>query len=327
MSDASTSPMSRRNTLTLAGLAAVSAVFVSAPSFSEEIASVERELVDLRTSYEDLPLVVTVPALKAMHDKLIYLTHRRGHPRHRSDLARVTSQVGTLRADGLYNAGSVNLARRVAGHSVSVGRLSGDPGTYSNARRTQAMLEIFEGRPAYAVAYAGEGIDPTVPAGIACLVQRARGAAVAGVGADEVNSLSDQALNAAYGLPADAHGTPGDEHPHTVSPVEVAYHASIASAVAGDLFRADGYADLALPHLPQGYRSVVHAHLAVAAVPVDLDRSLVEARRAITSTPFRALQVPLSALVQAWKPHHRESGVMTAAAEIENWHRGAAVEV
>lgn len=320
-------PLSRRQTLTLATLATVSGVLVSTPSFTDELRSIERELVDLRTAYEDLPLTASVPALKVMHDKLIYLTHRRGHPRHRSDLARITAQTGALRADALYNAGSVNLARRIAGHSVSVGRLSGDPGTYSNARRTQAMLEIFEGRPAYAVAYAGEGIDNTVPAGIACLVQRARGAAVAGVGADEVNSLSDQALNAAYGLPADAHGTPGDEHPHKASPVEIAYHASIASAVAGDLFRADGYADLALPHLPPGYRSVVHAHLAVAAVPVDLERSFVEAKRAITSTPFRSLTVPLSALVQAWKPYHREPGVMSAAAELENWHRGAAVEV
>lgn len=320
-------PLSRRQTITLAGLATLGGVLVS-PTLADEIDGIERELTTLRTSYEDLPLAVTVPALKAMHDKLIYATHRRGHPRLRSTLARVTSQAGALRADALFNVGQVGLARRVASHSVSVGRLSGDPAAFSNATRVRAGIEVFEGRPAHAVAYAGEGIDETTPAGIACLVQRARGAALAGVDTDQVNRLSDQALNAAYSLPATVHGIPGDEHPGTCSPIETAYHASIASAVAGDLFRADGYADLALPHLPPGFQSVVHAHLAVAAVrSSDLDRSLVEARRAITSTPFRALTVPLSALVQAWKPYRSEPGVMTAAADIEGWHRTATVDV
>ncbi|KPM55478.1 hypothetical protein ACG83_09115 [Frankia sp. R43] len=291
---------------------------------ADDIVSIDQELSALRTVYETTPLAESVPALAVLHDRAIFLAHRRGDPRQRTELARVTATVGALRADALYNDGQVHTARRVANHSVSVARVSTDGPTFSNASRVLSGIELYEGRPAYAVAHAGEGIDESTPAGIACLVQRARGAALAGVSADRVNALSDRAVTAAYAVPAAFHGQPGDEDPNTVNPVEVTYHAALASAVAGDLFRADGYADLAMPHLPPGFQAVVHAHLATASVSTDLDRSFVEARRAIAlANPFRALTVPLASLVKALRPYrHSYPEVMTLGAELENWHRG-----
>lgn len=312
--------ISRRQTLSLAGLATLGGVLVS-PTMADDIVSIDQELTDLRSTYELTPLAVTVPALKGLHERALFLGHRRGHPTHRSALNAVTSRVGALRADALYNAGEVSLSRRISGHAASLGKLSGDPHTYANARRTQAAIEVYEGRPAFAMAYANQA-DEHTPAGVACMASKARGAALAGVGADDVYRLADEALNAAYGLPGHVHGTPGDEDPQTCSPAEVAYSATLASAVAGDLFRADGYADLALPHLPAGFRSVILAHLAVASVPVDLDRAVAEARKslALSPTPFRSLSVPLANLVKALRPYrHSAPDVMVLAQEIDAW--------
>ncbi|WP_261555537.1 hypothetical protein [Frankia tisae] len=292
---------------------------------SDEIAAVDDELTTLRATYEDVPLSVTVPMLGMLHDRLVRIGQRRIDPRWRSSLYRTTSRVSALRADGLYNVGQVDLARRLAGHAASMGRLGGDSAALGNALRTRAGIELYERRPAFAVAYAAQGADDHTPAGIACIAARARGAALAGVEAGQVNRLADQALNAAYGLPSELHGVPGDEHPETCSPVEVAYHATVAAAAAGDLAHADEYAALCLPDLPPGFRSVVHAHLAIASVPTELDRSFVEARQAIplSPTPFRSLTVPLVSLVAALKPYRRTvPDVDVLADEVDRWRRG-----
>ncbi len=297
---------------------------------ADEIASVDDELTSLRAIYEDVPLAVSVPTLGMLHDRLVRIGQRRIDPRWRTSLYRTTNRVGALRADGLYNIGQVDLARRLAGHSVSMGRLSGDPAAHGNALRTRAGIELYERRPAFAVGYAGQGADDHTPAGIACTVARARGAALAGVESGPVRRLADRALNAAYGLPADLHGVPGDEHPDTCNPVEVAYHATVAAATAGDLAHADEYAALCLPSLPPGFRSVVHTHLATASVPTDLDRSFVEARQALalSPTPFRSLTVPMVSLVGALKPYRRTvPDVDVLADEVDRWRRGRAVQV
>ncbi|WP_261555766.1 hypothetical protein [Frankia tisae] len=103
--------------------------------------------------------------------------------------------------------------------------------------------------------------------------------------------LSDQTLNAAYSLPSDVHGVPGDEDPSTCSPTEIAYAATIASATAGDLAGAEDYADLCAGDLPAGFQAVIAAHLAVASFDADLDRSFVEAAPRLTLAPtsFRSL--------------------------------------
>ncbi len=315
--------LSRRQTLTTFAMVAVGGLFVTTTA-ADELASVDDELTALRATYEMAPLAVTVPTLGMLHDRLVRIGQRRIDPRWRTSLYRVTSKVGALRADSLYNAGQVDLARRLAGHSVSMGRLSGDPAAHGNALRTRSGIEIFERRPAFAVAYAAQGSDDRTPAGIACTVARARGAALAGVESGPVRRLADQALNAAHRLPSNLHGLPGDEHPDTCSPVEVAYHATIAAATAGDLTHADEYAALALPSLPPGFRSVVHAHLATASVPTDLDRSFVEARQAIalSPTPFRSLTVPLVSLVGTLKPYRRTvPDVDVLADEVDRWRR------
>ncbi|MCM3921720.1 hypothetical protein ND748_08590 [Frankia sp. AiPs1] len=296
---------------------------------SDEIESVNTDLTALRATYEDVPLSVTVPMLGMLHDRLVRIGQRRIDPRWRTSLYRTTSRVGALRADGLYNVGQVDLARRLAGHAASMGRLSGDPSAYGNALRTRAGIELYERRPAFAVAYAGQGADDHTPAGIACIAARARGAALAGVESGQVNRLADRALNAAYGLPTELHGAPGDEHPETCSPTEIAYHATVAAATAGDLTRADEYSALCLPDLPPGFRSVVHAHLAIASVPTDLDRSFVEARQALalSPTPFRSLTVPLVSLVGALKPFRRTAPeVDVLADEVDRWRRSRTVQ-
>lgn len=174
--------ISRRQTLSLAGLATLGGVLVS-PTMADDIVSIDQELTELRATYELTPLAVTVPALKGLHERALFLGHRRGHPAHRSALNAVTSRVGALRADALYNVGEVSLSRRISGHAASLGKLSGDPHTYANARRTQAAIEVYEGRPAFAMAYANQA-DERTPAGVACLASKARGAALAGIGAD-----------------------------------------------------------------------------------------------------------------------------------------------
>lgn len=316
--------LSRRQTLATLATVAAGGLFVTTTA-SDEIAAVDDELTGLRASYENMPLSVSVPTLGMLHGRLVRLGQRRIDPRLRTPLHLALSKVGALRADSLYNAGQVDLARRLAGHSVSMGRLSGDPAALGNALRTRAGIELYERRPAFAVAYAAQGADDRTPTGIACTVARARGAALAGVESGPVRRLADQALNAAYGLPSELHGVPGDEHPDTCNPVEVAYHATVAAATAGDLAHADEYAALCLPSLPPGFRSVVHAHLATASVPTDLDRSFVEARQAITlsPTPFRSLTVPLVSLVGALKPYRRTvPDVDVLADEVDRWRRG-----
>ncbi len=296
---------------------------------ADEIAAVGDALAGVRASYEDTPLAVSVPMLDQLHHRLIGIGQRRINPGLRPALLRATSHVGSLRADALYNAGDVPMARRIAAHSVSVGRRSRDHAAYANASRVQSGIELGEVHPAYAVGYTSPVAELHTPAGIACVAARARGTALAGVGGDQVRRLADRALNAAYGLPASAHGVPGDEDPATCSPVEVAYHAAIAAATIGDLRAADAYAHACLGALPSGFQAVVHAYLGLAAARpdragLDIDRAIGEARQALAGspTPFRALAVPLTSLARSLATR-RDAGAADVVDAIGRWRDSA----
>jgi hypothetical protein len=202
----------------------------------------------------------------------------------------------------------------------------------AHARHVGAAIELFDDRPAMALALARDGAErcPDTAAAVACMGVRARAAARADVAGALVARLADEAVSAALGLTTDQVAAVGAWSPDAVSPVEIQYHALLANIAAGNTSRIAELSATVVPALEsagsRNWLSVMSVHLSGLDIRNgDLDAGIehVRATLSLTPRPFRAVARSVAAFVVAAKTHGFAPLIRPLAEEIRTWHESA----